>query len=716
MKTAFPLFKTPVDITLYSNIPFDNTYQHHSMISELFEDDDDDIYTAGSSLGLAKERFINRRNTNGVYVYPRYELTGEFNFDFSNGLLCSVVLELTPAQTNANYMKVVNHAQDLTGGIYYYFITGIQQINYDTYKLSLELDVLMTYQDEFLEGIRGIPVSTKRKHCHRFNYNGYPHCADFKTGEDAFAGVKPSQVMHNADLGFEFKGNMKALKGIDWLYVCIETDTPHDISFTNLFGTVLPFCMLVIPMKSLRFVPASGGAGNFEIGPSRISQLIGDGKIHGCKISPYPPFNDPDIQVSQNGAWLEIRSPHLISSHTGTSLYSWSYSTDFSLLTITQRPEESDSNAFYRHAWHINSQKDSKYEFEPIHIINDYKYPNLTINDAKILDPKLLFNPFRKYMLCSQYSEGAEIYPELYFSDFAVANDYLTFETSATAYIGDNNLTTYIKPIYDSDNNKYAFDHYKELNIGLSSSLNYSIPAGTNALDVFNSTQAQSYYQSKIATGITSGLAIAGGVGSTIAGIALTASAYGAPMGVGLIGGGVSAIAGGIAGEVNNAKSVNAKIEDLRNTPDSVNVVGSNYVSDLARVGVNMPYLIVYNCSNAIIESANDMFYHYGYAVARNCSFNLDLDYDGETKIDNRLFGRTIFNYIQLNEDITNKINYDMPLIVKQKLSKIFSQGITLWSFFGNASLWGATDTPTYLNDPNKWFMRENYENAEFNY
>ena len=711
MKTAFPNLRNPVQITLYSNIPFDNTYSNHSIISRLFKDDGDNIYSASDdTYGLPKERFINRKDLYGSNYYPQYIMSGEFNFNYVNGLVTSVTLELTPAQTNANYMKV-----KCGNDIYYFFINSINQINYETYVLSLELDVLMTYQDEFLAGIRYTPVSTKRKHCHRFNREGYPHCADFKNNEESFAGVKPSIVKHNdSALGFEFKGNMKKLQGIDWLYFCYETDTPNDVSFSNLFGTTLPFCMMCIPMTQLRFVPSGTGEASLELTPSYISQLISDGKVHGCKISPYPPFNDPDIQVTQNGAWTEIRSVHLTGSHISTTTQSWTYNTDFSYLTLTQRPDQSDSNKIYRHAWHISRQSFSTYEYEPINIIDNYHHYNLNSYTNRILDPKLLFSPFRKYVLSAQYSEGSEIYPELLFADYVVDGDLVIFETSATSYIGDNNLITYIKPITDNNNN-IAYDYYRELNIGLSSSLNYSIPAGTNALDVFNSTQAQSYYQSKIASGITSGLTIAGGVGTTIAGVALTATGGGAGIGAGLIAGGLSATAGGIASAVNNAKSVNAKIEDLRNTPDSVNVVGSNYVSDKARVGVNMPYLIVYECSNSIKESANEFFYNYGYAVSRDCYFNTELTYLGDDALDNNLFGRDIFNYVQTNEDITNKINADIPLIVKQKISKVFQQGITLWTFFRNPTLWKTTSV-TSTNNPDRWFMQHELENAEFDW
>ena len=261
--------------------------------------------------------------------------------------------------------------------------------------------------------------------------------------------------------------------------------------------------------------------------------------------------------------------------------------------------------------------------------------------------------------------------------------------------------------------NNHNFD-----NIGLSSNTNYVIPAGTNALDVFNSTQAESFYQSKTASGISAGLSIAGGVGSIALGVAGAIGTLGmsTPMSAGLIAGGVGAIGSGIAGMTNTIKSTNAKIEDLKNTPDSFNVAGSCFTSDMGRTDNLYPYVMIFRCSNDVIERANDYFFNFGYQVSRECYFNTELKYDNDITgvLDNNLFGRTIFNYIKLSEDITNKINADIPLIIKQKLSSVFNNGITLWNFINNSSLWSGDDSVTLENNPDKWFMKHTLDNTEY--
>ena len=94
---------------------------------------------------------------------------------------------------------------------------------------------------------------------------------------------------------------------------------------------------------------------------------------------------------------------------------------------------------------------------------------------------------------------------------------------------------------------------------------------------------------------------------------------------------------------------------------------------------------------------------------------NWELKYsDADKKVDTDLFTRDIFNYIKLNDDITNKIKSNIPIIAKQKLSSIFNNGITLWSFFGKDDLW--TDVVVTTNIDYKidnWFMKHDLDNSE---
>ena len=718
MKTAYPNLRQPVQITIYANIPFDNSYQHHTLISRLFKDDGDSIYNAvDETYGKPCERFINRRNVAGTdYYYPRYTMTGEYNFNYSNGLISSVTLELTPAQTNCNYMKVVC-GED----VYYYFITSITQQNYDTYTLNLELDVLMTYQDEFLSGIAHKPVFTTRKMCHRYTSDGlYPHCADFKTGDSAFAGIKPNKVVQHTDL--ELTGELNKIKDIIWLYCCVDDDFMGDNTgrFRYKFKDIThPLSMLVIPLNvdnlTINYPRISQSqVPQFVLSKQNIndviSQLVAGGYIHGAKMSIYPPFmanTNMSITRQDNDITIDIVDSGVVVAEDG----------------VTWKNDKSNINLFSftissvtLSSMFITNDKGTSFELNDF-VANIKNDSAPTIASNRYLDPKLLFAPFRKYILSATYSDGNEFFPEIIYSDGVYSDNKFGFELDYNFFIGDYTIFTFQKEITD-DNYHGFYADYEPNNIGLSASMNYIIPCGTDALDVFNATQANSFYQSKTASGISSALTIAGGVGSIALGIAGAVGSMGmsTPMSAGLIATGAGAIASGVASGVNAIKSTTAKIEDLKNTPDSVNVSGSSFVGDYAKHST-CPFVVVYECSDVIKEQANDFFYNYGYEVARDCYFNLEVsnfDNDVSGKVDNNLFGRTIFNFIQINEDITNKIDYDMPLIVKKKLSSIFNQGITIWNFFGFLELWRTRTTPSLNYNIDMYFMQHTKDNTEY--
>ena len=717
MKTAYPSTHTTCSIRLYSNIPFDNTYQHHTLISSLFTYNNSQVYNTASQL-KACERFIDRKNwsaTGQPYYYPRYDITGDFNFNFQNGLVGNVTLELTAPQTNANYMRLTCGSD-----VYYYFITSIQQVNADTYSLSLELDVLMTYGDEFLSGMKDVPVFTDRKHCHRYTNDGlYLHCADLKRGESAFSNIKPSIIENIEDLHFMCEDNER-LEEIKWLYIC------HDIKFDNVTfnfpinynfkGIPHPLAMLCFPICDTT-IKITDGTNTITFTRDRmvsvINNLISDGKTKGSKLSPYPPFSYAlisDISLVNNEYVITFPANTIVSDGGGN--YNW---------TNNKTELFVYSNMFSDNSIFILNEKNGDYDFRSLELDN-INTTSPTPLLARYSDPKLLFSPFKKYKLSSVYSDGNEFFPELIYSELVYKSDKLWFGGVYTSFIGDYNIFTYVKPVVGLYY-KTQFAGYKENNIGLSSMVNYSIPTGTNALDVFNSTQAQSFYTSKVASGISSGLSIAGGIASIVVGsgmVATTGAHAGSltPMGAGLVSGGATAIASGVAGISTSIKSGNAKIEDLKNTPDEINVQGGSFVSDYARYEV-LPFMVVYSCAEVIKKQADDYFYNYGYEVARECYFNSELKYNNDLNdiVDNNLFGRDIFNYIKINEDITNKIDANIPHVVKEKLSQIFNKGITLWSWFGFSELWGATSSePTSQYYINNWFMKCRLDNSEVDF
>ena len=737
MKTAYPQFHGTTKIRLYANIPFDNTYQHHSIISDLFKYNNVRI-SSGTSLNT-QERFIDRKKTgtSNVYYYPRWDITGDYNFDYTNGLVGSVVLELTPAQTNANYLRVYAPDNNNGGDYYYYFITGITQINADTYRLNIECDVLMTYQDEFLTGMANVPVFTKRKHCTRYtsstsyNFGKIPFCADLLGNEDIASGVKTNHIKSLINL--TPKNVSTDFNYVTWLYVCVDLEKISDnadSAFYNMFRSHYgnyPLSMVALPINVNKFILKYNNSVVREVTYNRlttiITKLVGDGSVHGAKISKYPP-----VEYKSNMVYNSNTNELTMILDTNTQIVANFFTATIGDATFTYSDLSSipaDSPFIYNLLYGgllVSQEGSNKHQYTNL-LVKDVVTTNTSspvITDTRKEDIKLSFSPFTKYTLTAGYSsDGVELYPELVFASVpmnSINSQLFDFATYHSAYIGDNNMFTFPESItYTYNSVSYTpLSNYNLAKNGLASSINYIVPVGENALDVFNATQAQAFYQSKTASGITSGLSVGGGIASIALGAGAMAGSK--TLGTGLIASGVTAIASGVASATNTILSANAKIQDLKNTPDSINISGSSYTTDMSITNnTALPFIIVSECSPVIKHNADDYFYNYGYQVARECYFNTEMKQsDAMLRIDNNLFGRTIFNYIQLNEDITNKINADIPHIIKQKLSKIFNEGITLWSFFGFDDLWN-TSAPMDANYAiEKWFMKCDLDNTEY--
>lgn len=737
MKTAYPNLNQPVSITLFSNIPFDNTYKDHTLISNKFSYRQTLIPTTISQYA-DQERFLYRRVSGSGYVYPHWTLSGDFNFDFKNGLIGSVVLELTIEQTNANYMKVQCGSDK-----YYYFITSITQNNFGTYTLALELDVIATYTDDFLEGIKGIPVFTKRKHCKR-TFNGFAYSKYYKNGDSTFGDVKPSLIEDKLDTELYYGSNTtidSRFKDIMWLYICVPS---NQLAKYFIKGVENPFAILCVPVRmgeneqdiitNVRFEyfsSTSPNAFNYNISVRDVIQnLVGDGTYKSCKLLPYPPFtncDNIDIELEQNfGGFGYTLSFRTLEENIFTKTIVDSTHTRYDLHfgnNVLRIREGTSSDIKYPNWLELYLQNDYVYNFDEL-FYQDFTISDVPINQPRNTDPKLLFKPFKKYCISSASGEEQEFYPELLTSLSPFRNNdnqALYLSTIATGYAGDFSTFTYINEV-QLRNSVIGWANYKYGKIGLSTTMNYTIPVGENALEVFKSTQSETYYQSKIASGITSGLTIAGGVGSIALGVAGAVGSMGmsTPMSIGLIASGVGAVASGTAGVANTIKSTNAKIEDLKNTPNSINVSGSSYAHDIAmEINKLLPYVVIYTCSDSVLHTADDYFYTYGYEVSRDTYFNLVIT--GDNLDDVEILNRTIFNYVQIQDDITTKIRSDIPLIVKQKLSNILNQGITLWTFFGFRSLYPLASSSTHLSpfEPptynlDSWLFKHTLENKEY--
>ena len=323
-KYAYPTTTNPVTITLYNNVPFDNTYKHHSFIYGNMGYNNGISPKGAYPHNVKQECFLDRKVLGGNFKYRRWTLTDTFNFDFKNGLIGNVTLELTYEKTNANYMKVVSGNQT-----WFYFITSIVQNNIDTYTLSLECDVIMTYGNDFITGIDDKPVFTSRKQCHRYTMDGLnPYCADFKTGDSAFAGVKPNIVKTIEKLHSHDNDLNNNIDSVVWLYICFSAGkTQDELALSFLYkcqDKKYPLTMLAIPINVNSFTIKNSDNSIHKTWTksdieSAISSLIDNGQVHGAKLSPYPPY------TSRNHTMDSQRNLTYIGSFESTAILNLYY-------------------------------------------------------------------------------------------------------------------------------------------------------------------------------------------------------------------------------------------------------------------------------------------------------------------------------------------------------------------------------------------------------
>lgn len=740
MSKIFPENNSPVTITLYRDIPFDNTYKNHSLIYDWKYNN-----TSISSGTFAQSNFLERSYKRGNVVrkiYTSYTMTGEFNFAYGNGLVTSVVLELTSAQTLCNYMKV----SSVGNGDLFYFITSITQVNGITYNLSLELDVLMTYGTEFLNSMKDVPVFTRKKHCFRVNSSGAFGCKDFGSIEPEFANIKASIVESKNNLSFDLTGasstDKTTLKGLTWLYVVLAREYTLNEEMQTLLGTnflnynhkddTYPFIVICLPMvEKCKFIYKSGDSivHQTEVNVAdKLMNLVGTGYYKGAKISPYPPFTDAsNINLYYSGSVLQLEIKGYTTIASVSDAYSLINNFGNNKLLFVHSDITGAMSAFKEFIdWFIiSNDSDNTFNMGDVNILRtDVTHAPSISNTMEVNEYKCLMPPFKKYLVKSISTQGLELRPDIVYSD-NTSTEVTTFNTKliATCYPYDNSYFTFC-PTQNKFNSL--------ANIGTDSVINYTMPVGENALEYWQQTQSAEYYQGKTAQAVTSGLSILGGIaligiGATV-GVASSGSL--SPLGAKAILGGSTMIAGGIASEVNLSKSIEAHQIDLMNRPDSFTNVGSSYVHDLAVASYDItsetnqgmiPYILKLKCKDIDRECALEHYYNYGYEVNRECYFNTDLATDVYTntlKLDNHLFTRTLFNYIRIEDDITNKIgrNSDIPYVVKQKLNAIFNNGITLWTFMKFPFTHGSTPIATSNTDSidENYLFKMKYDNAEF--
>lgn len=699
----------PVTITLYRGVPFSNNYSEHTLLSTKFR------YTSlngdVNNVGSDKTAFIDMKLNGTTYVYPRTTKTGTYNFAFGNGLVTSVVMELDGDEINSNYMKVVAGSD-----VYYYFITGITQKNEITYLVNLELDVFMTYGEEFLTNIRNKPVQVERKHCRRVllsedgnNDKINPVCFN---QESTFTQLKSNIIKSYTPLEFKdfiSKNNIDfndMLNNKNWIYILAGYNSPfHELGEAyEENGIKYPYYVFCFPMYALsiraRHTDSLYPQFNYDklvsVGgksSTLLKNFIEDSNTLKIIVSPFPPFKtctnmniiDNRIELI-NKVYTTAGTHPRITFETGDGT-DGNYGEYIDLILTEDEDYPLISNGYFQVYKGFGGIFNYK-EIEEYFSLDD----SITINmERDIGEYKLQIAPFKDLRMSSYYGGEYRVPTQMLFLKTFDTGVYSIKPSSIVSTNAESNC--YFNYVDVTDNSVNA-------KLGNINSVSYNIPTGTNAQLLFNQTQSEQYTNSKVVSAITNGLKVIGGALAVVFGGAM-----------GKIGG-ATAIASGVTGEVNTFTDWSAKMEDLKNTPNSYTFGGSSFSYDYAMANSQtqnlLPYLITYGVSDVEYNMGAEFLYQYGYEYNCETYFSYEITYYSDN-----IFERRLFNYVKIKEDITTKlVGSNLPLIVAQKMNEVLNAGIKLWTFLG-FNFDNSTDVGNILT---KYFQKSQYCNAEINY
>lgn len=708
----FNTSNSPVTITLFKDIPFDNQYKHHPLMAG-----DNGMHKQTNQYGVPvpismwfETSFLMMKASNDVdYYFEQTELPpfAGYNFNRSNGLVTSITLEVPVPFTTANYMKV----KSKTSGTQpeYYFITSliINSVSENTAvcTLTLECDVIATY------GIKvhlDTPVSTKRKHCQRvvqtsspFTYADY--CADVLIPEDIKV-EKPKDIKGLVDLTPSDSGDC-----VSWLYVAVtpykeaisEEAKPIFKWATTIGGSLsLPYCLFAIPLVNILKVK-TGRETYEEVNVKEMleTEVFGNAYIIDAKISPNSPFTSNRFLTNagyvlgsftfSNGSDGKTLTCDIAYKSLTKDCFTFIDYDGNECRYIKGDHTESVHAILARCGFRVTSSNSNQHKMKDIYSIVSPIVGSLSSSNPRSVDfeTKMHYSPYTRYCLSSRFFEEKEIYPELANAKYYMPRVELETYCFSSPSTGDNRLMYYNKIVTTSADQNIAYNYSVEMNNGVVISPNFSFPLSKTALEQFTATQSASFASSKIASAV-------GSIATTGLGFAL---------------GNPALIAGGTISALSTISSSIGKTIDLYNTPDSISNNANGVFIDFT-INHTLPIQIIkYELTPVEKEIVLDYFYDYGYSVNRCCKFNQDLrliGYSDSGWVDDRLFTREVFNYIKLDEDITTKIRGDIPLVCKQKIAKIFMDGIKLYTLI---NLEGNLNQISF----EKYYEKNTYENAE---
>lgn len=501
-----------------------------------------------------------------------------------------------------NYLMFRN--KQFSGKWFYGFITKLEYVNPNTTKIYFEIDVYQTWQFDFTFK----PSFVAREHQARWKANGHPNINTLDEGLDYGSEYETVSIENFTPYGDIF------------FLVMVTKSAMHYAGGTSFVNKIKP---------NLNGLPQPL---TYYIHPFRL-----DGTSPTIQVGGTPATISPILEALESLFTQKSAVENVVSLYVTEYFDNIAYTKSNDTLSFDGTSFEvvsvSDDSALNMNTLHVK-----KLEFyrSNVHSFGD-KYKGFT----KPSESKLMMYPYTVTILDDLKGNRIEL-----------KNEYINSEALTLRFKGS--LGTSNKVSYQVDGYTLGEPVLADQNAGMEHALINNnpndLPILAELLSAYlqgNRNQLENQKNAILFNTISS--ALTGAIGGAIGG---------GKLGV------MGAIGGAGIGAMNSyykIEGMNAKQQDISNTPPSMSKMGGNTAYDFGNQ-LSGVYVIKKQITAEYRKKLEDYFKMYGYKV-------------NEVKVPN-LKTRAHFNYVQtVGANITGNIPQDDLT----KLKSLFDSGITLW-------------------------------------
>lgn len=517
---------------------------------------------------------------------------------------------------DVNYVMYQN--SDYSSKWFYGFVVRKEYVNPNTTAIYFQIDVFQSWLFDF----KLKPSYVVREHTKRWNADGSP-----------VINTVPEDLNYGTDYNTVYSKQVTPYE--DVLFLVIVSKQPLHTGET---GTIKPV-MNATPTPL-----------NYYIHPFRKNGATPGATISGTNIN-LSPVNDVLTGIYKSETAVNNVVSLYITEYPGIDLTYSNGVVTFPTAHFEHRTIQDDTNSFNT----VYLKSAINYTKHLQSLGNKYDgYEDVT-------ESKLLMYPYTVLVLDDFKGNRMEF-----------KNEYINSQNlimSIFGSIGTNNKVAYTFEDYNQENLSGTDLQRRSLENALISQNPNDVPIITDLLSAFiqgNRNTLENQQNQILFTGLSSVFSsLASGIGSA----SLTRQ---------LGGTGMSAIPGAITGMgeslVNtyfSIQSINAKTQDIDNTPPSISSMGANTNFSFGN-GYSGVYVLKKQIKPEYRKRLSDFFKMFGYKV-------------NELKTPN-LKSREHFNYIQTQ---SIAMSGNIPTDQLQELKSIFNNGVTIWHTddIGNYSL-----------------------------